>query len=669
MRASRADLIAFVLFLVAAAVAPAWAAELPVGMMAVPALDPVSGEPLVALLVEVPAAPLLALAADGDASAGVVEGEVWALAEGADGATVDAFVQPFRLAAGDSARGQGEIGLKLLGSLRLPPGSYRLQVTVSSASGLSGAAATPLTVPDFGAGEPAASTPLFPERRQGWRLVHQAGPPHPLELAAPAAGAPWVPSVVGEVALGEATSFHLLTHHVGDWGSGLDVQLFDQEGRATPVAVRVLERRDGAVSGQLLVRVALEAEPPAPGLYWLELGVPGVARRVRAPVRFVADAASPWWQRVEAAAAPPVGLFEAAGPQEAAPEEDMPPSAEEGEQPVEALPAQDGRARQEMAARYRDALRALADGDRDRALDRLRALERAAAAPTGPGLGPLRRVQRGVIEELGEKGAAPLPVIDLHARLDPGYLARDEARLSAENRVFVAELVGRWVAGERTADARRLGGLLLAAMGAAHQALEIDPSSSLALLRLSMAAERAGQLETAASYLLRLLDGAPSDLHARIRLAVVLRRLGRADEARAALSALTAPRRDAPEAPRWIVALAFEELAMIERAAGRVDLAEATLRRGIEQTGAQSLHLLRAYYLDLLQRQGDSVGSLDRLSVAGSAAEAAARHRYSGPPESELAAARRDVARAVEERFDRLRAALREESDQPAEGR
>ena len=108
---------------------------------------------------------------------------------------------------------------------------------------------------------------------------------------------------------------------------------------------------------------------------------------------------------------------------------------------------------------------------------------------------------------------------------------------------------------------------------------------------------------------------------------------------------------------------------MIERDDSRIDRALAALRAGIEATDAQSLHILRAYYLDLLQRQGESISALDRLSVAGTAAESAPRHRYSGPPESEVAAARGQIARAVEERFDRLRAALRDGSDQPAEGR
>ena len=674
-RAWRARVTAGILLLAAAGVAPGTMTGIPVGVLAVPAPGPASGDPVVSLLIDVPAEPLLGGVPQSGVARPAVEGEIWALAQAADGSTADAFVQPFRLSARGPQGDPSEIGIKLLGSLRLPPGTYRLQVTVSSATGLSGAVATPLTVPDFAAGEAAASPPLFADGQEGWQVVHQAGPPHPLELSAlREAAAPRVPSVVGEVLLGAPATFYLITHNVSEWGSALDAHLVDREGRPTPVAAHVVERRDGAVSGQQLVAVELEARPPAPGLYWLDLGVPGVARRVRAPLHFVAARASPWWRRVDVAAfADTEGSLGGSATPESDPadRDDLSPDVlpdvlpEEEEQLAGALTPQ------EMAGRYDDVLRALAAGDHDGALEALGRLERAVAtAPSGPGLGRLRRVQRRMIDDLVGRGPGLLPVIDLHARLDPVYLSRDEGRLSAENRFFVAELVGLWVEAERSADVRRLGGLLLAALGAAHQALEIDPSSPLALLRLSMAAEKAGQLETATRYLWRLLEVAPDDRHARIRLAVVLRRLERPDEARAALSALIAPRREAPEPPRWITALAFQELAMLERDAGRLGRAEAALRRGIEETGAQSLHLLRAYYLDLLQRQGESVAALDDLQVDATAVQAAPSHRYSSPPDSELAAAREEIARAVEERLDRLRASLRVDPDQPtAEGR
>ncbi|HVS66466.1 MAG TPA: tetratricopeptide repeat protein [Thermoanaerobaculia bacterium] len=664
-----------VLLLAAAGVVLGSATGIPVGVMAVPSPGPASGDPVVSLLIEVPAEPLLAGALQNGAARPAVEGEIWALAQGADGSTVDAFVQPFRLSARGPQGDPSELGVKLLASLRLPPGTYRLQVTVSSATGLSGAVATPLTVPDFVAGEAAASPPLFADRHEGWQVIHQAASPHPLELPVlPEATVPRVPSVIGEVPLGAPASFYLITHNVSEWGSALDAHVVDREGQPTPVAARVVERREGAVSGQELVAVELEAQPPAPGLYWLDLGVPGVARRVRAPLHFVAARDSPWWRRVDVAAfADSEESLESSARPESDPADlgdvlpDVLPDVlrEEEEQPAGALTPQ------EMAGRYNDVLRALADGDQDGALEALGRLETAVAtAPSGPGLARLRRVQRRMIDDLVGRGPGLLPVIDLHARLDPVYLSRDDARLSAENRVFVAELVGLWVEAERSADARRLGGLLLAAIGAAHQALEIDPSSSLALFRLSMAAEKAGQLETATSYLWRLLEVAPDDRHARIRLAVVLRRLERPDEARAALSALTAPRLEASKPPRWITALAFQELAMLERDAGRLGRAEQALRRGIEETGAQSLHLLRAYYLDLLQRQGESVAALDDLPVDATAVQAAPRHRYSSPPDSELAAAREEIARAVEERLDRLQASLRADPDQTtAEGR
>jgi tetratricopeptide (TPR) repeat protein len=396
--------------------------------------------------------------------------------------------------------------------------------------------------------------------------------------------------------------------------------------------------------------VALEAQAPGPGLYWLDLGVPEVERPVRALLRLVG-----------ASFAPGGSPFEIPGPGPGAGEETPHPALEEAEQTAGAF------APAEMARRYLEAVTAYADGDLAGALDVLAHLEAAVVVGSGSDLKELRRAQRQVIDELVAGGAGLLPLIDLHARLDAGYLAAEQARLAAHNRVFVVELAERWVKVEGTAEARQLGGLLLATLGAVPQALELDPSNTLAMLRLAIAAERSGQLQTAADYLQRLLELATSDAHARIRLAVVARRMGQADQARALLSGLIAPAgSDRPPSPRWIVALAFQELAMLEREAGRLDAADAVLLRGIDETGTQSLHLQRAYYLDRQLRFGQSVAALDPLVVDGAAADASPRHRYSGQPEAELAAARERIASAVEDRVDGLRVAVRRSAGEPA---
>ncbi|HVS15864.1 MAG TPA: tetratricopeptide repeat protein [Thermoanaerobaculia bacterium] len=661
-RASRAgSMLGGALLLAMAGVRLASATELPVDVLAVPSPDPASGHPVVAVVVEVPGAALL----QGD-SRGGAEGEVWAFAQDGNDRTVDTFVQPFTLPPGDPFRAPGEIGLKVLGSLRLPPGEYRLQVTVATASGRTGAAATRLTVPDFASGDAASSPPLFPDRRDRWHVVRQ-GLPSLVELQLHGAGEALAPRVVGEAPLDGPLVFHLITHQVSAWDSGLDARLVDADGRPTPVAARVLDRREGAVADQLLVRVALEAQPAGPGLYWLDLGVPGVARRVRAPLRFVAAPDAPLGSRAAAAAAAAAAdSDDAAGWRDLPAEvvEEDPPAEGDGE-PAGALAAQ------EMGRRYVEAVTAFAGGEQEKALAALLRLETAVAAQEPRGrLGSLRRVQRGVIDGLAAEGASLLPLIDLHSRLDPGYLARNEARLSAENRVFVVELVERWVRAEGAGEARRLGGLLLAALGAVQQALELDPSNPLALLRLGIGAERSAQLDTAATYFERLLAADPQDAHARLRLAVVLRRQGRALEARPMLAALTASTVDGRQPPpRWIAALAFQELAMLEREAGRLALAEATLQRGIAATGAQSLHLLRAYYLELQQRHAEAATALDRLPVTETAAESAPRHRYNGQPDSELSAARERIARAVSDRVDGLRAALPQPPDAPVRWR
>jgi hypothetical protein len=97
---------------------------------------------------------------------------------------------------------------------------------------------------------------------------------------------------------------------------------------------------------------------------------------------------------------------------------------------------------------------------------------------------------------------------------------------------------------------------------------------------------------------------------------------------------------------------------MLEREAGLVRQAEATLRRGIEATGVQALHLQLAFYLDLQQRRAESESVLDEVSLAETGVEVAPRHRYNGQPQAELEVARERVARAVAKHSGGLQALL-----------
>jgi hypothetical protein len=645
---------------------PLAASVLPVNVLAVPSPDPASGSPLVALLVEVPGEALLR-----DPSGKAVEGEIWAVARDREGSVADAFVQPFVVepldaaARGESAGEEGHdplarTGLKLVGLLRLAPGSFHLQVTVSSAAGrLTGSAGATVEVPDFASGEPVVSAPLFPEPVDRWHVLLQSPEPQHAGLPFAALGEGFLPRAVVELPLPPVerpTRFLLVAYHLPEVAPTLDARLLDLEGNPVPIAARVEQQRAGVLPGERWLRVEMEAQPPMPGVYWLDLGVPGSHRRVRAPLRFAgatpAAARSGVATTTVAGNDPPHARGDAAqGTGVRAGSTRAGATRDHAETFESTTPAA-------LAARYHEALVTFATGDAERAADSLRALEMGAAQNDRRWFEPLRKSQRRVIDELAARPASLQPVIYLHALLDPIYLESGEVWLLAQNRVFVAELVERWVNADGSDEARALGGLLLASLGASHQALAIDPQSTLALLRLAIEAEKSGQSESAVDWLVRLLEATPGEPHARLRLAVALRRLGRTAEASSVLSSISSGSTASGEVPRWIAALAFQEQAMLEREMGLLRRAEATLRRGIEATGVQALYVQLAFYLDLQQRRAEAESILDGVPLAETAAELAPRHRYNGQPEAELAAARERVERAAAERSGELRALL-----------
>jgi hypothetical protein len=624
--------------------------QLPVHVLAVPAPELESGTPLVALLVEVPGASLRQ-----GAEAGRIDGEIWAIARDRTGATADAFVEPFAVTL-DAEPVEGVVGpgartgLKLVGVLRLAPGSYQVQVTVTvatAASSLVGSVASAIEVPDFAADEALVSPPLFPESVNGWRVLRQSGTTLRSGLPFELLGEGFLPRAVVETPLGAPLGFHLISYRVTDLEASLDARLVDLEGGPVPVSVTVEQQEAGPAPGQLVARLAMHATPPEPGVYWLDLGLSGGGKRVQVPLRMVAPSPASPPSVVESVVST---VADGDLLPEGAAEQDY-EDPDYGDRSGAAVAA-------EMAGRYREALATYAGGDPERAVGLLEVLESAAAVRPRT-FEQLRKSQRRVLEELRlERGL--LSVIHLHSLLARQYVTSRSASLAAQNRVFVAELVDRWVKAERGDDAREVGALVLAELGASHQALEVDPASRLALLRLAIEAEKSWQLESALGYLLRLLEVAPAHSHARLRLGIVLGRLDRNAESSSVLRSLTSAdaTAESSEVPRWVVALAFQELASLERDAGQLGRAVATLRRGIEATGVQALRLQLGFYLDLQQRRIDAESVLDGLELAETGVETAPRHRYNGQPEAELAAARERIVRAVASRSQRLETLL-----------
>ena len=214
-------------------------------------------------------------------------------------------------------------------------------------------------------------------------------------------------------------------------------------------------------------------------------------------------------------------------------------------------------------------------------------------------------------------------------------------------------MVSRWVARQGDPPTRKVAAQLLAAMGSSRAALELDAANELALLRQAASHEKSGRFENAATLLQQLVQAHPDSDHGRLRLGVVLRRLGRGPEATRVLEPLA----QKAETPRWIAGIAYQELAAIERAAGRGQRGEEILRQGIERVGTQGLYIQLAYYLDERQRSDEAVAVLNTMPLSGDL-ESSGRHLYNGPPLAEIAAARRQVEERVDAGVSQLRLAL-----------
>jgi hypothetical protein len=194
-------------------------------------------------------------------------------------------------------------GLKFLGELALPPGSYDLRVLARSLrSGLASLHRVPLEVPAPGRG-PVLAPPLFiqgPAER--WLLVRQASRPD--EGAGGAGGGDggypflldgqrFLPAVRGDVAAGEEAQLLLMGFGLTEEGMVLESRVLDRSGEALEGgSLSFLGRTsgDGKRPDQLVL--AFNPQGLAPGDYILELTLAGPdAGRIgilEAPVRVLA---------------------------------------------------------------------------------------------------------------------------------------------------------------------------------------------------------------------------------------------------------------------------------------------------------------------------------------------------------------------------------------------
>jgi len=319
---------------------------------------------------------------------------------------------------------------------------------------------------------------------------------------------------------------------------------------------------------------------------------------------------------------------------------------------------------------YIDALRRLAGGDRAAATGAASALETAVRdRDGGPDTRLLGNQSRYLVERLaGAEPDAVAGLMLLHHDLAFAHAAAGEFRL-AEHARTVAEFAARaWVGPGSPPDRRRVACDMFASFGAFalqrgqptearrqfERALREDARCLPALLGLGTTYELLGMYPMAVAQFGAARLAAPDDPEAALRLGVNLARVGRADDALAALRA--AARAGAPE---WIAVVAEQEIGSVLVAAGRLEAAQRHLEDAVARRPAQAgLVIGLAHVLDLRNRPREARRVLYRLEEIPRGGDASPRMEYSAWPSSGVLAGRREFEDQAARRLAALAAAL-----------
>lgn len=318
---------------------------------------------------------------------------------------------------------------------------------------------------------------------------------------------------------------------------------------------------------------------------------------------------------------------------------------------------------------YRSVLTMLSTGQLDDAMESLYAFETTFMEGRQPkDVELLFAAEVEVIRSLGQRDIESLvPVLVLHHDAYPMYLDRKKYQLAGHSSRVAASLADLYAREGGTEGSRVLGARALASLGIFGQrvgvqlqgmglmlhALDYDPTNQAALLGIATVHERTGNYHRAAERLLELLELAPEHREGRLRMAVNLGRLGEPDQARRLLAGLTSePSSD------WVATVAYQELARIHREAGRLEVAERTLRQGLERFPADGgLRTQLAYVLDFQRRPKEALEVMERIRDGEVSREPTPRRLYGlGPQEAyhEVVAGLKDSSSTRMPRLARL---------------
>ncbi|HYH47878.1 MAG TPA: tetratricopeptide repeat protein [Thermoanaerobaculia bacterium] len=521
-------------------------------------------------------------------------------------------------------------GLKYMGELQLAPGEYALRTLVrNAATSEVGLRMLPLSVPDFGQSQNILLPPLVAEPAGAWLQARGAGiasPPPGLSFEA-------LPSARPVFSPTQEISLRVPAWKLGGIGGGeLQIEVRRPGGaRVATFPLKIASREESGTAGLELLTATVQLKDVEEGVY--ELGIASASRgsdESALATPFVLLEQGGGGQVWAALTAPRRSRTAAAGAPAQAPRA---ATKARRTRKIDAGPVRDS---------YRAVLRRLVEGDRNGARDAMLELQTKVLTGDRPAVSDdLVEVELDVAAELAREDLESLvPVLTLHQVLYREAVRKAGFLLSTHNRELIFRLVDLYAERSGSPEGKRRASRFLMGLAAEmvwtappslrarvfQQILAYDSRQEAAILCLAVDAERQGRYGDAVGYLERL---PPGHTESRLRLAVNLARLGKMQEARKLLRELSAP---AAKAEAWQLAVAWQEMARLQLAAGDLDGAEQTLREGLQRLPeddklALQLGLVRDLRKDPRGAR-DAVADLGKTPGAGGAA----RHRYNQLP-------------------------------------
>lgn len=625
-------------------------------------------ERAVAVLVEIEGPTLLAAYesyADQQAARGVLEEglrqrlEVYAYALTPHGAVTDFFSQLIRLDLAVLGERIYNSGLKLVGSLSLPPGTYSLRMLVmDSASGQYGLRTVPLLVPDPRMDAPLLLGSLVPEPPDSWILVREDVSPDPgprratappaapeaeggkeggrAETEEPVPQPPAAPEglepadVLARLPVAPASSSGTPTAGLPaafplfDGGSTVEVQLLTQNLSRTPDLSALLTPQQGGEPRVLPVEI-LDRRPLPESEMEVITGrfqVPRLetsAHLLAFQVETAGGSSTSGQIRALVLADNPLGERLVWGQlRSAAATVDRTASRGTGSAPLDLPRRRKRRVRaleEATRQRYGEALGGLGTGAADRqVIEAIAAMERQIfGEDPSEALPALQRGELALARRLAELEPESLvPLIRFHLELYLRYRREHDYPLATHARTTMIEMAELYTGAADTDDARALASRALTSLATEmleaglrnsgaetlERALELDETNEAARNQLAVLYEKLGRYEQAVKVLRKLVEIDPKAGEGRLRLALNLLRIEEEEQGERELLRLISESN-----PPWVLTVAYSELGSLYLDQGRVAEASRVLRAGFDRLPEQDrLAIQLAFALDRQRR-------------------------------------------------------------------